>query len=142
MPIPRGIRMNNPMNIKELPGDKTKWVGERATDDDPIFEEFNTVEYGIRAGVKILLGYQTRYGLKTIRQIVSRYAPPEDDNNTPAYMMHMADVLGVGVDDTIDLTDANTMCVLVAGIILHENGQQPYPQRTIARGVDMGLGLI
>jgi hypothetical protein len=53
--VPRGIRLNNPGNIKEAPGDKTQWQGERATDDDPVFEEFVSPEAGIRALARTLL---------------------------------------------------------------------------------------
>jgi hypothetical protein len=86
---PRGIRMNNPGNIKELPGDKTQWQGERATDDDPVFEEFATPEAGIRALVRILAGYQQRHGLNTVAGIINRWAP-SFENDTGTYAAHVA----------------------------------------------------
>lgn len=139
--VPRGIRMNNPGNIKELPGDKTQWQGERATDDDPIFEEFLSPEAGIRALVKIIVAYQRKHGCDTIGKIVHRWAPPEE-NATLAYAMHVASKLGVQIDQKIDLTkDPMQMATLVEAIILHENGQQPYDREVVLAGVEAGLGL-
>ena len=44
--IPRGIRNNNPLNIRI----GNQWLGERANPNDPAFEQFVAMEYGIRAG--------------------------------------------------------------------------------------------
>lgn len=82
----RGIRNNNPGNIREAPGDKTKWKGERVTDDDPAFEEFVTIEDGIRALFITLRTYIHVHKRSNIRTIISRWAPPEDHNDTEAYI--------------------------------------------------------
>ena len=133
--IPRGIRLNNPGNIKESPGDKTQWQGERATDDDPVFEEVVSPEAGIRALARILLGYQRRHGLNTVTGIINRWAPG-CENDTGSYIAHVASRLGVTPDQAIDLTKAG----LVEAIIRHENGQQPYAREVILAGIGMGLG--
>ena len=70
----RGIRNNNPLNIKEWKENDDTWVGERATDDDPIFEEFETMEHGIRAGYIILRKYFRVYGLNTVKGIIKRWS--------------------------------------------------------------------
>lgn len=137
--VPRGIRLNNPGNIKEAPGDKTQWQGERATDDDPVFEEFVSPEAGIRALARILVGYQRRYGLNTVTGIINRWAPG-CENDTGSYIAHVASRLGVTPDQAIDVTRPETMASLVEAIIRHENGQQPYAREVILAGVDMGLG--
>ena len=41
--------------------------------------------------------YYGKYGLKTIRGIVSRWAPPKE-NNTEAYIRHVSDYTGIGPD--------------------------------------------
>jgi len=137
--VPRGIRLNNPGNIKEAPGDKTQWQGERATDDDPVFEEFVSPEAGIRALARILAGYQIRYGLNTVAGIITRWAPG-CENDTGAYIAHVASRLGVTPDQTIDITKAETLADLAEAIIRHENGQQPYSREVILAGIGMGLG--
>ena len=50
--LTRGERNNNPGNIRQTDAD---WIGERATDSDPAFEEFTTPEDGIRALARLLL---------------------------------------------------------------------------------------
>ncbi|MDO8608137.1 MAG: structural protein [Phaeospirillum sp.] len=137
--VPRGIRLNNPGNIKESPGDKTQWQGERATDDDPVFEEFVSPEAGIRALARILLGYQRRYGLNTVTGIITRWAPG-CENDTGSYITHVASHLGVTPGQTIDVTNPEVMTDLVEAIIRHENGLQPYAREVILAGIAMGLG--
>lgn len=134
--IPRGIRLNNPGNLKELPGDKTKWLGERATDDDPIFEEFETPEHGIRAIARVIRTYYTRHNINTIRGVIERWAPPTE-NDTGSYVRHVADRCGVGADQVVDPTSVDILVALISAIILHENGQQPYDDATIRAGVLM-----
>jgi hypothetical protein len=69
MTIPRGFRNNNPGNLRELKGDKTRWRGERSTDDDAGFE-FVSLEYGLRAMIVVLRTYIKRKGLDTIEKII------------------------------------------------------------------------
>ncbi len=132
---PRGIRNNNPGNIRH----GQKWDGLAPMQGDPAFATFVSPEYGIRAMAKLLLNYQSRNGLKTVRQIIDRWAPP-NENNTAAYVQHVADRIGVGPDDPIVVADV--LPTLVASIIRHENGQHPYDAATIGRGCDMALGKI
>lgn len=132
-PVPRGIRNHNPLNIREPKGGGDQWRGERATDDDPAFEEFDDPVWGIRAGARILKNYMSRYGLVTPRAILSRWAPPSE-NDTDAYVAHVAGVLGVGPDEPI--AEAQ-LPELIAVMIQHENGQQPYSMALIREGVEL-----
>jgi hypothetical protein len=131
----RGIRNNNPGNIREGAGDRTVWFGERVTDDDPDFEEFTTPEAGIRAMVKVLRNYQSKYGLRNACEIINRWAPAKDHNNTTAYIKAVCDDMGVGQDDYLDLWDYSTIRSLVVAIIQHENGSMPYSDAVIAEGI-------
>ena len=92
---PRGIRNNNPLNIRRS-GDK--WQGLRALQEDRAFCQFSTMEYGWRAAFVILCKtYYGKYKLRTIRDIVSRWAPAKE-NNTAAYIRHVSDYTGIGPD--------------------------------------------
>ena len=42
--------------------------------------------YGYRAIFKILFNYYRNYKLDTIRKMITRWAPPEDNNHTEAYI--------------------------------------------------------
>jgi len=118
--LPRGIRNNNPGNLKELSGDKTQWQGERATDDDPIFEEFETMEYGIRALMKILINYMKKYKLRTIIEIIKRFAPASE-NDTRAYINSVSRITGFE-DNEILAANEDTISKLVTAICFIENG--------------------
>lgn len=131
----RGERANNPGNIREYPGDTTAWVGERSTDDDPDFEEFNTPSDGIRALAKVLLSYQRRYGIRTIRGIIKRWAP-DVENDTEAYIRSVAKRMGVQDVEPLDLTHRPTMQKLVGAIIWHENGRCIYPEAEILSAIE------
>lgn len=131
----RGERNHNPGNIREGTLDKTTWQGERVTDDDPSFEEFQSAEDGIRALAKVLLNYQRRHGLKTVRSIINRWAPPVE-NDTGAYVDHVAEHLGVNADATIDLESNMTLFKLVYAVIRHENGRVIYKDDVIEDAID------
>ena len=135
---PRGILNCNPGNIRESAGDRTQWLGERTTDDDKSFEEFVSPEYGIRALAKILINYRTQYGLKTIRQIITRWAPPSE-NDTEAYI---ASVSKATYSPDMEINEAQfamAMPALLKAIIMHENGQQPYSDETINKAIAMAF---
>lgn len=103
--LTRGLRNNNPGNIREGKGDSTFWVGERATDDDPNFEEFNSLPYGIRAAVVLFRNYQSLYGLDSIRKIATRWAPPSE-NDTAGYIARLSARTGIPPDARINLRSA------------------------------------
>ena len=130
--VARGIRNNNPGNIRH----GEKWEGLSDTQNDSSFCVFKTPEYGIRAMAKILLNYQKKYGLKTIKQIISRWAPP-NENNTLAYIKSVSAAVGVLPDDEISLNNKNIMMSLIKAIIKHENGEQPYSEEQILNGINL-----
>jgi len=128
----RGIRNNNPGNIRH--GDAWQGLAEQQTDSS--FCVFRSPEYGIRALAKVLLNYEKKYGLNTVRKIVSRYAP-ENENDTESYIKSVAGQLGVDTDEPITMRDKATLLVLVKAIIRHENGEQPYSNEILIKGLEM-----
>ena len=79
--VPRGIRNNNPLNIRV----GNHWLGEVEHPSDNEFEQFVCIHYGLRAAFVLLRRYIERYGLNTIPDIISRWAP-SSENNTSAYI--------------------------------------------------------
>lgn len=121
MTTPRGIRNNNPGNIRD---GNDKWQGLADIDTDTSFAVFKDPTWGIRALASILVTYQDKHKLRTIRGIINRWAPPKE-NNTIAYINAVAKACGVAADEIIDLHTYATMCPLVEAIIRHENGLGP-----------------
>lgn len=130
----RGIRNNNPGNIRWGCIWKGLKVGGKEEDKD--FCVFIRPEYGIRAIAKILLNYKKLHNINTISGIIHRWAPPSE-NNTVAYINHVAKELCVEADETIDVSNKNVMLKLVKAIIKHENGEQPYDDKLIMRGINL-----
>lgn len=132
----RGIRNNNPGNLEFS---KTNpWVGQ--TGDDGRFAKFETPEHGIRALGRNLLSYQ-RQGIDTVSDIITRWAPPSDNNNTDAYIQAVCAQLGVTADQQLDASNPDTLKALCAAIIQHENGSQPYSDQQLSTGVSAAIGL-
>jgi hypothetical protein len=124
----RGERNNNPGNIRIS---STQWLG-KIPGHDAAFETFSSVEYGIRALAKILITYQEKHGLKTIRQIINRWAPPSE-NDTNSYVNSVARDVGVGADDEVRVPDV--LLPLTKAIIKHENGRVVYSDIQIIDGL-------
>ena len=96
--IARCIRNCNPLNIRR---GAARWQGMSKREDDPSFEQFESMAYGWRAAF-ILLGrtYYEKYHLNTIRKIISRWAP-ECENNTKAYIYYVAKQVGCNECDPL-----------------------------------------
>jgi len=126
---PRGIRNNNPGNIRH--GDS--WQGMAEQQNDSAFVQFISPVWGVRALAKVLYTYRFKHGLVTVRQIISRWAPP-NENNTEAYVNSVADALGVEPDHTL-FFERPQVLALVRAIIKHENGKQPYDTVLLSEGI-------
>lgn len=116
--IPRGIRNNNPLNIRI----GNTWLGEVTNPTDDEFEQFVHVCYGLRAGFILLKRYINRYKLNTIEKIISRWAP-HNENNTRSYINQVARGMNITPDTPLLYEDKNRMCALVYEIVYVENGQ-------------------
>lgn len=117
---PRGIRNNNPGNIEAR--SNIRWQGQSG--DDGRFARFETPEHGLRALARDLYVKRDR-GLDTVAEIISVWAPP-NENNTAAYIAGVSREIGVGPNDPLDFDDPRVVAGLMGAIIFHENGQQPY----------------
>ena len=98
--LPRGIRNNNPLNIRRS---KDKWKGMRAVQSDAQFVQFESLEWGWRAAFYLLTRtYYHTYRLFTIRKIIQKWAPP-NENNTQAYIANVSRLTGIGPDEPIGI---------------------------------------
>ena len=117
--LPRGLRNNNPGNIRKS---KTIYLGELQPSQDESFKQFISVDYGYRAMFVLIEHYYRKRGLKTIRQIISRYAPA-CENNTEAYISQVASICFRSADEEIDITNKDEMVLLVSAMSRVENGR-------------------
>lgn len=133
---PRGIRNNNPLNIRK----GNNWKGERPNQKDKAFEEFVSMEYGIRAGFIILRKYISGYNgltnkFNTIELIVRRWAPPTE-NATQKYIDFVAKDMGISPRLRLSFGNKNQMVNLVYAMIFVECGQR-VDKEVIASAYDM-----
>ena len=84
---PRGFRNNNPLNIRK---GISRWQGRTIMQDDPDFVTFIDMNMGYRAAWKLMDTYRLRLRQEgksyTLENIIHRWAPPEDGNDTTAYL--------------------------------------------------------
>jgi hypothetical protein len=126
---PLGIRNDNPLNIRT----GTNWNG--AIGENGGFVVFDSPLMGLRAGARVLRTYRDNYGIDNIHDIINRFAPPIE-NDTQSYVDHVADVVGVGEFEPLT---PEQYPLLIAAMIKHENGQQPYDIALISEGFALGF---
>ena len=107
----RGIRNNNPGNLRK----GCKWLGLSPVQTDKDFCQFKTMEYGIRALLITLRTYYIKYGCNTVRKIISRYAPP-NENLTDSYIKFICEKGGFLPDEWISL---NSVLRFISGWIMY-----------------------
>ena len=129
--IARGIRNNNPLNIRI----GNEWKGEVEKPTDPVFEQFTEMKWGVRAGFILLKRYIQRYGLNTIVEIINRWAP-SSENHTGAYIDFVTKQSGINMLTDLDFNDKTQMCSLVQAMILYECGQ-PIDINDILEGYEL-----
>ena len=115
--IPRGIRNNNPLNIR-IGND---WKGEVENPTDSQFEQFKTMTWGVRAAFIVLYNYIVRRKVNMIALIINRWAPT-NENDTLAYMKQVSKISKIGLYDPIDFYDRESMVKLFKGMCMVENG--------------------
>ena len=134
--LPRGIRNNNPLNIRRS---KDKWKGLRAVQADAQFCQFETLEYGWRAAFYLLTRtYYHKYRLYTIRAIISKWAPP-CENNSKAYVENVSRLTGIDPDEPIGIPSERPARWIALGMAMaiQENGFESLDYFAMLRGWEM-----
>lgn len=75
---PRGFLNNNPANIRHS---SSKWRGLSSAQTDKFFCRFDNVVFGVRALLRTLRTYSLKYNLTSIGDVVTRFAPPSENNS-------------------------------------------------------------
>ena len=118
--ITLGMRNNNPLNIRRVKGQK--WKGEASPQPSPVgegalpqggsgnvssplgevgrgaagsFVQFSTLSFGLRAAFCILRTYRKKYHAVCIEDIITRWAPPTE-NDTHKYILDVCKLTGFG----------------------------------------------
>lgn len=124
---PRGIRNNNPGNLR--PG-RYPWLGQTFVDNEG-YCVFSSWQLGVRAMVKNLMAYRDWHKLYSIKGIIKRWAP-SNENDTDKYIAFIVKHMGEPADARLDLKSCAIVQKLIEGIIYYECGTQPYDTNEIS----------
>lgn len=115
----RGLRNNNPGNLILT---NIAWQGKipNKQNTDGKFEQFTSIEYGIRAMYKDLVN-DINKGKNTVTKLISEYAPPSE-NNTKQYINDVCATLGVKANDVLKTINSDFLLKLGRSIVTKENG--------------------
>ncbi len=130
----RGMRNNNPLNIRRVAG--TRWKGQRAEQTDRSFVQFSSVEYGLRAAFCILETYRRKYKAVCVEDIINRWAPPSE-NDTRKYVETVCRLTGFGGKERLE---ESQLPALVYAMAFVECGA-PISKETISKAYSLYVKL-
>lgn len=128
---PRPIPGNNPMNIRI----GNTWLGEVPNPTESQYEQFVSIEYGLRAAFCILRRIIRRFQMCTVAQICRAWStlPPVDID---VYITKVCTHSGYAADYSIDYLNGPDIVKLVSAMCLVECGQRVSDDK-ITKGYSM-----
>lgn len=111
----RGMRNNNPLNLRRT---GINWKGEKKEVTDKDFEEFESLMWGLRAGLRNMRTIMSR-GNNTIGSLVSVWAPPSE-NQTSKYIDYVVRETGYSASQRLEF-EKDTMYPIVAAMCKMES---------------------
>lgn len=135
----RAQRNNNPGNIEF--NKNNNWEGQLPNDPskESRFARFDSAENGVRALAKLLSNYG-KTGADTVQDIVERFAPKKDGNDTRAYIDALTKRMGVAPNEQLDLNNPTTLSGLIKGISRHESGSDYLTDQQVMTGIQRNSG--
>lgn len=130
--ISRGYRNNNPCNVRI---GSSPWKEKVSPNTDGAFEQFTSTPYGYRAALMTMRTYIRDHGLNTVKQIITRWAPANDNNNTADYINRVCSYTGLKPDTTISVNDRDKLTKMAYAMSIVENDTPQY------RNLLQSLGL-
>lgn len=122
--LSRGERNCNPLNIVRS---NIVWKGLSDIQSDTRFCQFQSMQYGWRAALVMLRNYikgrtSAKRPLDTIEKIITRWAPP-NENNTARYIKQVSEEVGIDMRTRIKWEDRVMMCAIVKAMAKVECGK-------------------
>lgn len=129
---------NNPGNLRSF-GDAP--TAERFRDGKSIgkFAMFDSADEGLQAMAGLLTGKgYAGAGRDTITSILNRYAPGKE-NNTQSYISDVSARTGFDPNAHLNLNDVSVLSKLMAAMIHHEQGKDPFSMSMITSAANKRL---
>lgn len=119
-----GFRNHNPGNLRDA---------SNSTGKNGDFSTFASDHDGLAAMARQLMLYGDR-GNNTPNGIIHTYAP-SSENNTRAYIDDVTSRTGFGAGQRLDLHNPEVLKTLMASMIRHEQGSQPYTEEQLKNAI-------
>ena len=116
--VARGIRNNNPLNIRHS---KDQWQGKALKQTDKAFVQFDSRLMGYRAAFVLLKNYIGK-GKDTIGKIIAKWAPSSDGNNTQSYINYVSKSTGINASHALRWEDKDDLVEIVRSMAHMESG--------------------
>lgn len=129
--LTRGQRNCNPCNIRK----GEHWQGLREQQTDRLFCQFIDNAHGYRAFFKLIQTYRLKYQLRTVAQIIARYAP-SNENATDLYIKQVCDYMHLRKDELLNYNSKYTM-IAFAKIVSFIECNYNFPIRDIEQGYNL-----
>ncbi|HBN7019217.1 TPA: hypothetical protein PJF92_000095 [Escherichia coli] len=124
----RGFRNHNPGNLRSAPNTTGKSGG---------FSTFQNDDDGLSAMARQLMLFGDR-GNNTINGFIHTYAP-RNENDTRAYINSVSGNTGIQAQERVNLHDPETLKAIMAAMIKHENGVQPYSEEQLTKAIQSAI---
>lgn len=129
--LPRGVRNNNPLNIRKS---NNNWLG-KVQGTDSSFESFDTMEHGIRAAFIIVRTYIQKQNCTNVNNLICRWAPATE-NDTLAYIKSVLDISLTSANEPLRFERRLQMCTILWAMHIVENGKAYIPLSEFTRIYD------
>ena len=144
----RGIRNNNPLNIRHS---ADRWQGARIMQTDPDYVQYKDIKWGFRAAWKILdtycLTFKKEGKAYNVKNIIGRWAPPTE-NDTDAYVRTVVKLSGLGGNENMprpkhywNFEEVDKLVRLIRAMVCVENGikWEKVDTKDIWKGYDLAF---
>jgi hypothetical protein len=133
------VRNNNPGNIRIGQGwqglmPRAQMNADQAAETR--FCVFLSPEWGFRAMAEIFHTYYRQDGVRTLEQLITRWAPPSE-NDTGAYIAAVSKEISLAADTPLDFTKSDLMAAICKAIAVHECGGWFFTPADLASGVQL-----
>lgn len=123
-----GLRNNNPGNLR---------VGPNATGSNRGFVTYDNSNDGLAAMARQLMLFGDR-GNNTLSSMIHTYAP-RSENDTQSYINSVSAATGFQPQQRMDLHNPEVLKSVMAAMIQHENGAQPYTEDEIRGAIQTAI---
>lgn len=107
----RAMRNNNPLNIRI----GNVWLGELENPSDKNYEQFCTIEYGLRAAFVLMRRYINHYHRYSVPEVVEAWYQEPPYNNAD-FIDKIYKLSSINDGETLNYFNQDQMCRLMAAL--------------------------